>query len=855
MAQQFITDSGNLIIPSAVAKFTVQTQNGGLATSGIIALIGEADSGPSFDQETDDLEDVISFGPGQIGDIVAKYKSGHLVDAARAAVQASNDPNITGAPSRILCFKTNAGAQASGILTSNSSGTYSTLLALAGGRLGNQLYYTVEADQAQVVPTTGSFTWIPQVGTIGVSFRINGGAAVVLSPIAAAAMPPTAVTALDGVAGIASTGGAARVTIVASTGTLALAVVSGNAVTITLAGATFTTTPSVGDTVVIPSGSVIKGATNKNRGAYVVTAATSTIISCTKLSNVNDGTSAIGAAVLGPEAVSAVAISGTAANDMVVYAPIVITMDATSPAIINGIGQSLEIAETTTGTDLLTRSTYALSTTVSTWPSTTAVPALLTSATEYIAQLNLARVSDNIDETIVAGGDVALTLSYTGTSGTVTITEDSLTTSITGGSGANLSLDLSDFATIGDLATYINSRTGYKAAVGNNTLGQFPSTSLDWVTAQGICSQFGAYNGRIKMDAYDWFNAIAQNSTVVQQGSPDAERADAGLPAVNATVVYMTGGTRGSTSNANVSAALDALAMVSANFVVPLFSQDATSDIADGETQALDTVAGEIASTYTVDAINALVKSHCIAMSKLKARKNRTCIVSKEDTFIAQKNAASNMASFRAAMTFQDIKNIDSSGNLIQYQPWMGAAVAAGMQTAGFYRAIVHKFANVSGVVQADGTFNDRSDDQMEDALLSGLLPLKRHPNGGFYFVSDQTTYTRDTNFVYNSIQAVYVADIIAMTTAQRMEDAFVGQSVADISAAVAMSFLKGIMADFMRLKLIAASDDAPLGFKNATITISGPAMIVQAEVKLAGAIYFIPISFLVSPVTQTANQ
>jgi hypothetical protein len=86
------------------------------------------------------------------------------------------------------------------------------------------------------------------------------------------------------------------------------------------------------------------------------------------------------------------------------------------------------------------------------------------------------------------------------------------------------------------------------------------------------------------------------------------------------------------------------------------------------------------------------------------------------------------------------------------------------------------------------------------------------------------------------------------------MEGAFVGQSVADISAAIALSFLEGIMADFLRLKLIAPSDDAPKGFKNAVIQVSGTAMIVSVEIKLAGAIYFIPISFLVSPVSQRAG-
>jgi hypothetical protein len=120
--------------------------------------------------------------------------------------------------------------------------------------------------------------------------------------------------------------------------------------------------------------------------------------------------------------------------------------------------------------------------------------------------------------------------------------------------------------------------------------------------------------------------------------------------------------------------------------------------------------------------------------------------------------------------------------------------------------------------------------------------------------VSDQTTYGKDGNFVYNSIQMVYAADTVALTTAMRMENAFVGQSLSDVSAALALSYLQGIMSDFLRLKLIAPSSDAPLGFRNAKIVIDGPAMRVSAEVKIAGSIYFIPISFYVTQITQTAS-
>ena len=191
------------------------------------------------------------------------------------------------------------------------------------------------------------------------------------------------------------------------------------------------------------------------------------------------------------------------------------------------------------------------------------------------------------------------------------------------------------------------------------------------------------------------------------------------------------------------------------------------------------------------------------------------------------------------------------------FQPWMAAGLAASMQAAGFYKGIVNKYANCNGVVQAAGDYNDQNDDQETTALLAGLLPLRRDLDaGGVLFVSDQTTYGSDNNFVYNSLQAVYVADTMALTLAQRMQRAFVGQSVADISASQAVGYVKNILADFLTLKLIAPSDGAPKGYQPGSIVvnISGTTMTVNLIVFLAGLLYFVPIVFQINQVQQSAS-
>lgn len=863
MAQSVTTTEGTLIIPGSYASWQVVANNSGLSTSGVVLLLGEADAGPDYSLESS-LQDN-AFGPDDEASVASKYRSGNIVDAFRAAASPANDPNITGSPSSIIIVKTNSSTKASADLLNYASASYGYLADKSYGTLGNMTNYQVIANVSEVVPTTGAFTWISNVAEQKIQFRVNGGAAVALT-VAANQTPAqiqASIAALYG-SGVTATGGGPRTAITVA-GTIGLAA-SGNTAVITISG-TFSTgqQPVMGDTLLIHAGSVIAGASSPghNIGAYVVTSATTSVINVTKLSN-NDRAAAVPNTVTAPETVAPVSVG--AGTDINVYAPIVISAYTTTPTVLDGVGKSLEIAEVSdASTDLITYSCFALGTTGVSWISRTGAAYALTSATEYVAEVDCNRSADNIQEQLVAGGEIAMKLGYLGDTASMVINAAKTTAviTITGGTGTyglgGVTLTLSDFPTLGDLANFLNSKTGYVCDLGTAVLGQLPPSALDSGT-YAFASKWGAETARIKIDAYRFFNEISQTSALVQfqnaAGNTGViKAASSGLPVPTAvysgqTLVsggysYLANGAKGGTTAAQIVAAIDKCERLRANFLVPLFSRDATADILDSLTDA--------SSTYQIDAINAYLRSHVLKMSTLKQRRNRQGFASKKDTFANARTAAANIASFRVPCCFQDCKTVGSDGLIHQYQPWMNSVIAAGMQAAGFYRAIVEKYANISGAVQAAGDYDDQSISNTESALISGLLPLTRAETGGWKWVSDQTTYGKDNNFVFNSIQAVYVADLIAMTTASRMEKAFAGQSVADVSAPLAKAFLEAVMSDFLKLKLIAASDDAPKGFKNATIRISGTSMIVSFEVKLAGAIYFIPINFLVSQVQQSA--
>lgn len=503
---------------------------------------------------------------------------------------------------------------------------------------------------------------------------------------------------------------------------------------------------------------------------------------------------------------------------------IVISVDTDAAAYRKGWGKSFELVDSTAG-DLAALGLDA---------------GQINSSQEPGVEVAINRADIGLSETLDVNAEVALSLGYLGTSGTVTITDNVLTTTVVGGAGGNLSLQLAQFRTVADLADFINNQAGYSASCAASAQ-QLAPAALDDVTNVGIATSVaGNKPGRIK-DAANDFNAALATS----RGLAFEPQANAGLPAPMALPAFLAGGARGATLAADIVNAVNQMAGIQVNIIVPLFSQDASADIAAGLTNSQ--------STYTIDAVHAAVKSHCIQYSTPKLKKNRLAILSQKGAYLAVKAKAQSLANYRCNLAVQEATQVNSQGVITVFQPWYSACVAAGMQAGGFYKSITNKFANVIAITDPTG-FDSGSPGDVEDALDAGLLIMTKDTAGNRW-VSDQTTYGFDTNFVYNSLQAVYCSDILALDLADSFQKAFVGKSLADVDAATALSFLAQKMDGYKKIKLIAASDDAPLGYKNAKVAIVAPEMDVAVEVKLATAIYFVPISISLSQVQSAAAQ
>ncbi|CAK9249681.1 unnamed protein product [Sphagnum jensenii] len=509
-------------------------------------------------------------------------------------------------------------------------------------------------------------------------------------------------------------------------------------------------------------------------------------------------------------------------------APSSIEISVSSDAYANGRGwgKALELVDSTPG-DLAALGLAA---------------GLTVSSQEPGVQLEVSNSATNISQSIDVTSIVQLQVGYAGTTATMSISATALTTTVTGGSGANLNILLSQFKTCADLAAYIASQTGYSAVCAPSAQQLSPS-ALDEVSAIGIAaSGAGLTPGRVK-NAASAFSIAANNSALSFATGVDGNQ---GLPATMANPAYLSGGARGNTLASDIVNVLAQLASIQCNMVVPLFSQDASKDITAGLTAS--------GSTYTIAAINAATKNHVIEYSTPQLKHNRIALCSILDTYGNAAEQAQSLGHYRVSLTMQGVTQVSASTGLNQlFQPWYAAVIAAGMQAGGFYQAIVNKAANIISYTDP-ANFNSGDPGDVSAALNAGLLFMAQDTGRAGYWVSDQTTYGYDTNFVYNSIQAVYDSDLIALDLAQSFFLAFVGKSDADVDSSVGLAYLAQKMAQYKSQKLIAASADAPLGYKNQRVQLAAPTMTVNVEIKLATAIYFIPINLNISAVQNAAS-
>jgi hypothetical protein len=474
---------------------------------------------------------------------------------------------------------------------------------------------------------------------------------------------------------------------------------------------------------------------------------------------------------------------------------------------------------------------------------------LSVAATEPSCTIALNQKRDLLVEEETVGGNVVLSIGRdtTGgaTSASVSVTTNKITLTDSVGS---IEFDKAAFVTIKQLAESISLQPGWSASVATPVYNQLGLDSLDLVSAVGALGATGVKPARLKKDAMEVQDLFEQSNVA---GLVNA--ATKGLPAALSETL-LGGGAKGGTLTTDVVNALSKFEKFHVNSVIPLFSRNATSDIADNLTDA--------SSTYTIDGIHQAVKTHLSLMKTTKKKSERQGYLSVKASYSDCKDKVGNMADARVQMVVQDIRQANAQGVIKWFQPWALSCLMAGSRGgAPIGLPLTFKFMNCSGIRQTAQSMNTPEadivvdfdpDTQYDDAIQSGISFLEAPRTGGFRVVVDNTTYGVDDNWVWNRANVIYAADVVAYNFRNTMELRYVGVKNT-LRAAEVQSTAESVLATFLAQGITVSTADAPQGFKGLSVRIEGNTIYISVTIKLVEGIDFVLADISLQRASQTA--
>jgi len=498
----------------------------------------------------------------------------------------------------------------------------------------------------------------------------------------------------------------------------------------------------------------------------------------------------------------------------------IITVTLTSAAAA-GIGLSLEIIDGG-GTDLLT--TIGI--------SGSDIGVIKSSTAERQSQITLNHPDTGEEISDALGGEIVMEIGYVGTTATLTISDTQLTTSVVGGAGSNLAITFADYNNLQEVVDYINAQTGYTCSTSYAGATTTAPTLLDNVSGVGICSTASSLKpGRIKADSYlfaDYLNEISQLVTVTQTSK-------LGLPDVM-TLTYLAGGTLGAAANSDFQAGFNAFKQYRMNTVIPLIAADGSS---------------EGYGTYDWDTVSAQFKTHINWGWSTLGKSERNGFIGKDDTKANLIAAAKIINSGYISLCGQKIRRVNAQGNLVYLPEWSMACVCAGLQAGSDVgEPITYKYINASGISQ-DTSWNPKVD--FSEVIDGGITFAEEVDSGGYRIVVGNTTYGKDTNFVWNRVSVVEAGGYVAYDLRTTLENQFTGIKAATGSATAILNFCKARMTEYLNSDIIVADDNAPLGYKDLSVEVSGNQAIINVTVYPVQGIDFILPTIYLDNATQTA--
>jgi len=367
------------------------------------------------------------------------------------------------------------------------------------------------------------------------------------------------------------------------------------------------------------------------------------------------------------------------------------------------------------------------------------------------------------------GGTGKFTIQYTGAGSAATLTTNatSLTTNVTAAAADNLSLNYSDYPTLSLLLQAISATGKYTVVTLATNTNSFASSQLDGVTAVDIKTSATSVFAK-NADVANWINANSQ-----QVSATFTAGATAFTGPLAAT--QLTGGTRGTSANADWTTGFTALSSVRVNQTVPLASADAVT------AQGAFTIASIMAAltAYAKQASSTAGQNEVQAwagVSQTKSVLTTTANTQNSEHLVLFGERVSRTAAVGGTTYVGGALLRYTAGQVIFFPEWAAACVAAGMRCgAPLGEPLTWKYANVTGV-SSDTSWSEQSNSDVVSLELNGVAVLNTVRGRGFRFDKMITTYTRANNDAYTEETIVQIWKLVAFNLRQALQDAFVGR-------------------------------------------------------------------------------
>lgn len=422
------------------------------------------------------------------------------------------------------------------------------------------------------------------------------------------------------------------------------------------------------------------------------------------------------------------------------------------------------------------------------------------------------------------------TIQYTGagSAATLTVNDQTLTTSVTGAPADNLNISFATYTTVQQVIDFINATGKYTATLSVASSSALPSASqFDPKVAVDVKTAPITLTANLQA-LVDFLNS----ATNVFCTATRAVNPASGSPAFNTAPSYFLGGSDGTPTTTDWTNAITALQTVDCQIVVPVTDQAVVHAAALSHVNFMSTNGRKPRVAILGGALGEYSAAAAVPTSTITAR-------------------TSALNSSRAMLVSPGIKYFDVNGNLQLKSAAFLAAMVGGMcaaQPTG--TPLTHKYlSNIQGL-----EVNFLPADQV-NLLLNGVAPVEFVQNKGFRIVQSKTTWLGTPNFALNELSTQMAIDAVTRRVQDTLDDQLVGQIVSPQTLALAVSICETVLIQAQRDNLIVGDKNSP-SFKNISASsLGGDTIRVQFQMSPAIPANYILVSVSAVPYKGTVGS